>query len=83
LRQKLSGCWCATDAAAHGIGEANFDTDPPYEPIGNSVARNKIPLASQTGQAFMVGNSNLMTGVCLALGISTPCEACVGIRIVH
>jgi hypothetical protein len=65
LRQKPSGCWCATNVTAREIREASFDADCPYGPIGNSAARNKIPLASQTGQAFMVGNSNIATGICL------------------
>jgi hypothetical protein len=64
LRQKLSGCWWATNTTAREIREANFDADFPHGAIGNSVARNKIPLASQNGQAFMVGNSNLATGIC-------------------
>ena len=61
----MGGCWCATNDTTHEIKEASFDADCPHGPIGNSVVRNKIPLASQTGQAFMVLNSNLATGICL------------------
>jgi hypothetical protein len=61
-----SGCWCATNATAHETREEGFDTDRPPGPISNSVVRNKIPLASQTGQAFMVGSSNLAAGIRLS-----------------
>ena len=33
--------------------------------LSNSAARNKIPLASQTGRAFMVGNISLATAICV------------------
>jgi len=57
-------CWRASNDTAREIKKASFDTDCPHGPISNSVVRNKIPLASQTGQAFMVGNSNLAAGIC-------------------
>jgi len=51
----------------HGARDqgGEFDADCPHRPIGNSVVRNKIPLASQTGQAFMVSSSSLAAGICL------------------